>query len=273
MLKNKKFFIVASLAALVNTALVTTAYSAESKQNTDAVVATVNTDKIMKSELVAQLETLKQQRRQKGDPDEAAALNYLILTSVALQEARKSGFLDRESSKNAIRDYTNNYLLSGWTAEKMQAITVDHTEIKNAYDQYVSNFETKEFNARFILVNTEAQANEVIEQVHVKNANFEAIAKEKSIEVTGGDAAWFTGDRMGPVFFNALKSMAEGDISKEPIKTEFGYNIIKLEGSREIEIPSLESVELELDNTIAQEKMLAYLESLKAAAEVKILNQ
>ena len=65
--------------------------------------------------------------------------------------------------------------------------------------------------------------------------------------------------------------MKKGDVSKEPVKTQFGYHVIKLEDSRDAKLPTLESLKPQLERVISQKKMLAFMEGLKKTADIKIM--
>lgn len=260
----------ASIVALsLGVASVSSVQAASHEKVEDSVIAVVNGDKIMKSTLDGYLEILKKQ----GKTDSQAAVDDLVATEIALQEAKKTDILERAASKKAISDYTRNILLQTWTKEKIESFEVDDAAIKEAYDERVANLASKEFNARHILVKTEDEAKAVIKEAMADGADFAAIAKEKSTGPSGsngGSLGWFKAQTMVPAFSNAVKEMKKGDISKEPVKTQFGYHVIKLEDSRDAKLPTLESLKPQLERVISQKKMLAYMEGLKKTADIKI---
>ncbi len=234
----------------------------------DTVVATVNGDKIMKSTLDGYMEILKKS----GKANKQAALDDLIATEIALQEAKKAKIIDRPDVKKAISDFTRNVLLKTWTKEKVDSFKISDEDIKKAYDERVTKLATKEYNARHILLNTEDEAKAVIKELE-GGADFAKLAKEKSKGPSGsngGSLGWFKAQTMVPAFANAVKSMKKGEISKKPVKTQFGYHVIKLEDSRDAKLPTMESLKPQLKRVIAQKKMLAYMEELKKTADVKI---
>jgi len=108
-------------------------------------------------------------------PDIQAALDDLIATEVALQEAKKSDILEREESKKAINDYTRNVLLQTWTKEKIESFNIDEAAIKEAYDERVANLASKEFNARHILVKTEDEAKAIITEVNAEEVGLKQL--------------------------------------------------------------------------------------------------
>ena len=272
MFTTKKSILAASIITLSLSAVsITTVQAASHEKTEDAVIAVVNGDEIMKSTLDGYLEILKKQKQGKSDPQ--AALDDLVATEIALQQAKKTDILDRPTSKKAISDYTRNILLQTWTREKIESFNIDDAAIKEAYDERVSNLASREFNARHILVKTEDEAKAIIKEAAAEGADFAAIAKEKSTGPSGsngGSLGWFKAQTMVPAFSNAVKGMSKGDVSKEPVKTQFGYHVIKLEDSRDAKLPTIESLKPQLQRVISQKKMLAYMEDLKKSAEIKI---
>ena len=271
MLTMKKSLLATSILGLsISVAAFSTMFSvqAEEKAATDVVIATVNGDKIMKSTLDGYMAILKKS----GKGDKNAAVNDLVATEIALQEAKKTDILERPETKKAISDFTRNVLLKTWTKEKVESFDITDDEIKAAYDERVTKLASKEFNARHILVKTEDEAKAVIIEVS-GDADFAKVAKEKSTGPSGsngGSLGWFKAQTMVPAFANAVKGMSKGDVSKEPVKTQFGYHVIKLEDSRDAKVPTLESLKPQLIRVISQKKMLAFMEDLKKGADIKL---
>ena len=266
---NKKTIIATSIISLT---LATTTLTAEEKVSTDAtdaVVATVNGDKIMKSTLDGYLAVLNK-RGKKANIE--AAVDDLVATEIALQEARKTDILERPDTKKLINDYTRNILLKTWTKEKLDSFEISDDAIKAAYDERVTKLASKEYNARHILVKTEDEAKAIIKELD-GGADFEKLAKEKSTGpsgANGGSLGWFKAQTMVPAFANAVRAMKKGEVSKEPVKTQFGFHIIKLEDSRDAKLPTLESMKTQLERVIGQKKMFEYMLDLKKSADVKI---
>jgi len=273
MFTTKKSLFAASIITLSLSAGSVTAVhaAAHEKKGEDVVIAVVNGSEIMKSSLDGYVEMLKQQKRGKADPQ--AALDDLVATEIALQQANKTDILDRPATKKALSEYTRNILLQTWTKEKIESFEITDADIKEGYDDRVASLASKEFNARHVLVKTEDEAKAVIKEAMEEGADFAKIAKEKSTGPSGsngGSLGWFKAQTMVPAFSNAVKTMQKGDISKEPVKTQFGYHVIKLEDSRDAKLPTLESLKPQLERVITQKKMLAYMDSLKKTSDIKI---
>jgi len=266
---NKKILLATSFVSLGLFATTFSSYAETTPATAvDVVIATVNGDKIMKSTLDGYMKILKKS----GKADKQIALDDLVATEIALQEAKKTKILERAEIKKAISDYTRNVLLKTWTKEKVDSFKISDEDIKKSYDERVTQLASKEFNARHILVKKEDEAKAIIKELE-GGADFEKLAKEKSTGPSGsngGSLGWFKAQTMVPAFANAVKAMKKGEISKEPVKTQFGYHIIKLEDSRDAKLPTMDSLKPQLKRVIAQQKMLAYMKELKKTADIKI---
>lgn len=131
-----------------------------------------------------------------------------------------------------------------------------------------------EFRARHILVKTEQEASDLIAELK-KGGNFAQLAKAKSLDVKsgkqGGDLGWISQeDPIVPQFFEAVSNMKKGDLSDKPLKTNFGYHVIKLDDVRPHKTRSAEQLAGEIRMQIQQERVDALLKSLKEKAKIKI---
>ncbi len=269
----KKTLLATSVSLAILSGISTIAYAdgeqpkAETKAE-DTVIATVNGTEIKKSTLDGYLKILKKS----GKADINTAVDDLVATEIAVQEAAKTDILERPNVKKAISDYKRNVLLKVWTKEKVDSFEISDDEIKKAYEDRVTKLASKEYNARHILVKTEDEAKAIIKELE-GGADFAKLAKEKSTGPSGsngGSLGWFKAQTMVPAFANAVKSMKKGEFSKEPVKTQFGYHVIKLEDSRDAKLPPLESLKPQLKRVIAQTKMMDFMKGLKEKADVKI---
>jgi peptidyl-prolyl cis-trans isomerase C len=257
-------------AILISLGLAVGVVNAKSEKE-DTVVATVNGDKIMKSALDGYLQIIqKSPSGAKVKVEEA--LDDLIATELALQEAKKTDILSRDEIKKKIADFTRNVILTTWTKEKVQSFKISDDEIKAEYDATVKKLASKEFNARHILLKKEDEAKAVIKEI-ANGADFAKLAKEKSTGPSasnGGSLGWFKAQTMVPAFANAVKEMKKGEVSKEPVKTQFGWHVIKLEDSRDAKLPALKTLKPKIERKISQKKMLAYMDEIKKTADIKI---
>ena len=239
---------------------------------TDAVVAVVNGKEITQDSLNKYLSVVQRSADpKKSDP--RAALDDLVATELALQEAAKTDILSRDEVKQRIEDFTRNVLLTTWTKEKVEAFEVTDEDLQKTYDERVKKDADDEFKARHILLKTEDEAKAVIKEV-ADGGKFEDVAKEKSTGPSasnGGDLGWFKSSTMVKPFADAVKEMKKGGVSEAPVKTQFGWHVIKLEDTRPAKLPALDTLKPQLKQMMAQQMMMDFMEKMKESAEIKIM--
>ena len=147
--------------------------------------------------------------------------------------------------------------------------------VKSAYQNLTNQLRgSLEYNASHILVNEEDQAKNILKDLNA-GKDFDDLAKKHSVGPTaknGGKLNWFDLSTMVPEFSTALMVLSEGDIS-QPVKTKFGWHVIKLNETREKKIPSLEKVRPELVQNLRQRKINDYLNSLSENSEINFLGK
>lgn len=243
----------------------------EPSKKADVVVATVNGDNIMKSSLDGYLQVI-QRSPNAAKVKVTEALDDLIATELALQEAKKTDILSRDEIKKKIADFTRNVILTSWTKEKVKAFKNSPDEIKAEYDKTLKKLASTEFNARHILLKKEEEAKAVIKAI-TEGADFAKVAKEKSTGPSasnGGSLGWFKAKTMVPSFAAAVKAMKKGEVTKEAVKTQFGWHVIKLEDVRDAKLPDLKALKPKIERQLSQKKMLAYMDTIRATADIKI---
>jgi peptidyl-prolyl cis-trans isomerase C len=143
-------------------------------------------------------------------------------------------------------------------------------ELHAEYDAQVATLDKTEYHARHILVATKEQAEQLIKKIQA-GAKFEDVAKASSTDGSknnGGDLGWFTLARMVKPFGDAVKGLKKGEITTQPVQTQFGWHIIKLEDTRDVTPPPFEQVKNQLINGVKQKKLQAYVEELKKTATI-----
>lgn len=140
-------------------------------------------------------------------------------------------------------------------------------EIFNEYTAMMAAQPTKQYRARHILLRTPEDATAVIAELDA-GADFAELAKAKSTGPSapnGGDLDWFAPEQMVKPFSDAVVALEDGQYSKEPVQTQFGYHVILREGSRENEPPPLDSVRDQIKQRVEQQKLQRYIEGLRAS--------
>jgi peptidyl-prolyl cis-trans isomerase C len=146
-------------------------------------------------------------------------------------------------------------------------------KLKAKYDATIKNTPGKaEVHARHILLPTEDEAKAVIVQLD-KGADFAKLAAEKSKDpgaANGGDLGWFGKEDMVPEFADAAFAMKPGDVTKTPVKTQFGWHVIKVEDTRTAPAPSFEASKEELKGQIARELIQTRVSELRGKAKIQL---
>ncbi len=139
-------------------------------------------------------------------------------------------------------------------------------EVFNTYQEQIALAPPKEFKARHILVDTQAEALALIEQLQ-GGADFVELAKEHSTgpsASSGGDLGWFTAQAMVKPFSDAVGTMEDGAFTAAPVQTQFGWHVILREDSRDSAPPPLESVSDVIKQRIAQQKFQDFIQNLRS---------
>jgi peptidyl-prolyl cis-trans isomerase C len=262
----------APAAASNTTTTTTTTKTTTTTTDEKKVVATVNGQAITQDTLDSVVSMVRRSG-QGEDVDTKGILDDLVITELARQEANKSGVAEREDIKNKVKDFTDKIVLNAWTQEKASSFKVSDDELKKMYEKRISGADKYEYKARHILMKTKEEAEGIIKDLE-KGTDFADLAKKSSDGPSasmGGDLGWFKSDTMVKPFADAVAKMEPGTYTKEPVQTEFGWHVIKLEERRDVKPPEFESVKPQLQRQYEQEKMLEYMNELRTKADVKIM--
>lgn len=197
-------------------------------------------------------------------------LRGMVSEKLIYDEAVKAGFNESEAVQKRMESLRKQLVLQAYMEEKAKALVSDE-QLKKAYDAKVASLnDEQEVRARHILVKDEAEAKALLKKLK-KGEDFEALAKEKSIDkasgMQGGDLGYFTQDRMVPAFAKAAYALEMGELS-EPVKTQFGWHIIRLEDKRAMRVPALEEMREELQEELSHKAVQGYVEKLIKNADI-----
>ena len=264
-----KFLVTAALAAAIFSQA--PAFSAE-----DAVVAKVGSLEIRQSELDLAIQNLDPQLAQLPDEQKkVAALSGAIDVKLLASGALAEGIKDTEDFKKRMAYIGDRELHNAYFRKHViDAVTAD--EVKARYDKEIAGIpKQEEVHARHILVKTEEDAKAVIADLD-KGKDFAEIAKEKSQDSNkdeGGDLGWFGRGRMVPEFEEAAFTLEKGAYTKTPVKSQFGFHVIKLEDKRDAPPPALDQVEDQVRQLVMRDKYVALIEKAKADQKVEIMDE
>ncbi len=255
------------MASLAVAACLSLPVMAQDEPSKDTVVATVNGKDITIGNMIVARASLPEQYQQL--PDEV--LFKGILDQLVQQTALADSFTGTLPARVTLSlENETRSLTAGEVIEQMMAEPVSEEALKAAYDEQYGNAEpSEEYNASHILVETEEEAKAIKAELD-GGADFAVVAKENSTGPSGpggGELGWFSAGMMVPTFEEAVMGMEAGAVS-EPVQTQFGWHVIKLNEKRQMDAPTLESVREELDLQVRQTAVQAGIEKLTAEADV-----
>lgn len=240
------------------------------------VVAKVGNTEITEGDLAFAAQDLGQEL-QRFPPAQwrSILLDVLIDMNILADAAKKEGLDQSEDYKKQIDFLSMRALRNAYLAKEINDKITDE-DVKAAYDAEFANFEgEEEMKARHILVKDKAEAEAIIKELD-GGADFAELAREKSTGPSGpngGDLGFFTKGQMVKPFEEATAALEPGQYTKEPVQTQFGWHVIKLEEKRRQEKPSLEQVSGNLRQKLIRERYEEAMKKLKAENTVEILDE
>ena len=232
-------------------------------------IAIVNGKAVPKS----RVDNLLQQaaRDQKVGPElEAQAKDRVVLMEIFTQEAERKGIAASADYRAKMELARQSILINELFEDYKKAHPVSDAEAKAEYDKFKAQLTGTEYHARHILVESEAEAKQLIAQIK-GGASFEELAKKHSKDpgsgAQGGDLDFAKADSYVPEFGQALAQLKKGQMTETPVKTQFGWHIIKLEDTREAEFPAFDDVKSQIVQRLEQMKLQQYQEDLRKAAK------
>ena len=180
--------------------------------------------------------------------------------------------MDKKPDFIAKEELTRRELLVNmYIQDYMKAHPVSEADTKAAYEKFKTELGDKEYNARHILLSSEAEAKDVIAQLK-KGGDFNSIAKDKSKDPgskdKGGDLGWFSLSGMVKPFSDAVTKLSKGGLTAEPVQTQFGWHVIKLDDVRDMKAPPYDKVKDGLQKQLGQRQLEKMLTDLRAKATV-----
>lgn len=261
MLKNSKF---AALAIL--TALAIDPAFAEDKS-----AALVNGVSIPQSRIDLRAKMAISQ----GQPDSPdlrkTVREEIINLEVMTQEATKLGLNKNEEVVQQIELARQSVLAGAFMQNYARNHQISESQTKQEYEKLKSRLGDKEYNARHILVGSKEEATAIIEQLG-KKAKFEKLAeksKDAGSAERGGSLDWAVPNNFVQPFANALLKLKKGEYTKEPVETQFGWHVIKLDDTRDLKAPPFEEVKAQIQQSLYQQAIQKEINDLRAKSKIE----
>lgn len=261
---NKKL-----LPSLVAAAVLGTAALTASAQN----LAIVNGKPVP----LERVQALKQQIEERSGREVPAEMDAqikeeIITREIFMQEASRRGLDATPAFKQQMELARQTVLIRELFVDFQQKNPVTDAEIQAEYDKFVGANAGKEFRASHILVESEDRAKAIIAEVK-GGKSFATIAKQESKDpgsgAQGGDLGWANPANYVPEFTEAMVQLKKGEITATPVKSQFGWHIIRLDDTREAEMPALDDIKPQISQQLEQQKMMQFQEQLRAKAKVE----
>ena len=219
---------------------------------------------------------MNRERETAGQPASAEFANAmkdeLVNREILSQAAKKKG-LDKSPTVAAQMDMARQaVLIRAFFEDYVKANPISDAQLKADYDKYVVQLGDKEFKVRHILVDKEDDAKAIIASLK-RGETFEKLAKEKSKDPgskdNGGDLDWAPAGRYVPEFATAVKAQAKGQLSENPVKSPFGFHVIRVDDSRAMKVPSFDEVKDKFRQQAQQEQVAALVQDLRGKAKIE----
>ena len=242
----------------------------DAPEHSGEIVAVVGGEKIYMSEVKDYLEAIPQLKELPFETVYPQLLETVVNARVLQRAAEKAGTETQENVQRALQLAHDQIVAQAWLDEKLSSM-VTPQRLRQLYRQEMKNWvPTEEVRARHILVQTEKEAKDLA--VQLKNgANFGTLAGQHSLDKSSpdGDLGYFTEDMMIPEFGKAVFSLKKDQVS-EPIKTPFGWHIVRVEDRRLTKKPSFESVREDLKKILMERNLTKVLADERRAQRVEI---
>ncbi len=248
----------------------------QSAQAQQSVIAKIDGVDITEQDLAFAEGDLATQFRQVPEAQrKAAILNALIDIKVLAKAAEAAGMAEDDAFKSRMQFLRDRALHNSYFQKNaLEAVTDE--EVRERYDKEVAAMEkTEEVRARHILVKTEEEAQQIIKDIEA-GGDFAEIAKEKSTGPSGpqgGDLGFFAKGQMVPEFDTVVFGLADGELGTEPVKTQFGWHVIKREESRVQEPPAFDAAKDAVRQIVLREKYANLIKDSRADVEIEVVDE
>jgi peptidyl-prolyl cis-trans isomerase C len=201
-----------------------------------------------------------------------AVREHLINQEVLVQEAARAGVAKRSEIQTQLDLARQEVLVNAYLNDWVRQNPVSDAEIQKEYEQIRSQTGEREYRARHILVESEEEAKKLIADLQ-KGGKFEELAQKNSKDPgskdKGGDLDWNVPGNYDKVFADAMVRLEKGRMTDAPVRSRFGYHVIRLEDVRPVRFPPLAEVKPRLQDQLARRKIDAHVRNLRAKAKIE----
>ena len=235
-------------------------------------VAIVNGRPVPKTRLDVIAQQVARSGKQVTPEMQGQLRDEVIAREIFMQEAQVRGLDATDDYKTQLELARQSLLIRELFADYQRRNPVTDADVQAEYDKFVAANSGKEYRARHILVEKEDEAKAIIAQLK-KGAKFDDIAKKSSKDTgsgaRGGDLDWANPAGYVKEFSDALMKLSKGKLTDAPVKTQFGYHVIRLDDTRDAVLPPLEEVKPQITQQLGGQRLAKYQEELRSKAKVE----
>lgn len=236
------------------------------------IIATINGQPLYEENLKVIQSSLP---KSKNIPEQDL-LQRMIELRLLASAARQEGLDKQIKTKAQIQNAVDNQLANDYLSDYLSKMKVTDAELQPEYDQFVKGYpKTTQYKAAHILVKTKEEADAIIKQLD-SGTPFDQLAKEKSQDPgsakQGGELGWFDADQMVPEFSAAVEKLKKGEITQQPVKSQFGWHVIKLEDTRVAQPPTFAELKPQLETQYRRAAIEDLIKKLRAKAKIEIMS-
>jgi peptidyl-prolyl cis-trans isomerase C len=234
-------------------------------------LAVINGKPVPSSRADIMVKQLASQGQQDSPQLRAMVKEELINREILIQEADKLGLGATPEVKNQVDIARQSIVIRALVTDYLKKHPVTDAEIKGEYDRFKAQAGDKEYHARHILVDKEDDAKAIITKLK-GGAKFEDLAKQSKdpgSAANGGDLDWASPASFVKPFSDAMVALQKGQVTDTPVKTQFGYHVIKLDDVRPAKVPALDEVKPQISEALQQKKLQAYQQQLRSKAKIQ----
>jgi len=245
----------------------------QSQAQSDPVVARVNGAEIHRSDVLIARQSLPPQLQQiPFEQIYPRLLDEMVNNMIIAQAGRKAKLADDPEVKRRLA-FAQDQIIEEVYLSRLVRSSITEDKIKARYDKFVKDAKPEEqVSARHILLKNEDDAKAVIAELK-KGTDFATLAKQKSedpgTKASGGDLGWFSKDEMVPEFSEAAFKLQKGEFTETPVKTQFGYHVIKVDDRRQAPPPTLDQARPQIVQQMQREIIEQKLKELRTSAKVE----
>lgn len=237
-------------------------------------IASVNGKAITQEKLDQFVSLLVSQGAQDSPELRTQVKQEMVNRLVAVQAAEKAGIDKQTSVQQEVELARQGILVRALMADFLKKNPITDAQVQSEYDK-IKKEQTgkKEYKLRHILVEDEKAATDLTASIKSKKVTFDAAAKKNSKDPgsgkNGGDLGWGPSSNYVPEFAQAAESLKKGEMTAKPVKTQFGWHIIRMEDSRDIKFPEFAEVKPQIEEMLRQQQLAEYQQGLIKNAIIK----